>query len=101
MDPWVRLEKLMLDVNSAVQDMLTKSEEDIQKEAGNTWAARACACYLLAGKAYSPKERLRWLLRAEDNRHEAIEHSALVEDGGVFTNAIQKEIEPYRKAALK
>jgi len=68
---------VMLDVQAALDEIVNKSESQIQIETAHKWAARAIACYMLYGKT----QHIGWLTRAEEYRHEAIEHAAVAEDG--------------------
>lgn len=58
----------------AVPELRAKSITVIQTETAATWHDRAGAAYLL----YIAYGQLQWLLDAEEYRHEAIEHAALV-----------------------
>lgn len=69
-----------LDIAAAKRELQTKSPSDIEKETAYKWCSRALASVLLLKEAKTSKEALSWRLKAEDFRHEAIEHAALVED---------------------
>lgn len=64
-------------IGSALREVTSKSEAAIERETAMKWAARALACQ----KRYDETGALRWLLRAESYRHEAIEHAALAGTG--------------------
>ena len=77
---------------SADREVREKSADKIERETARRWAARATACY-----ARSRGEGgVRWLLRAEDYRHEALEHAALAEDGGCLVGEIERELRAVR-----
>lgn len=69
------------------------SDEDLEKDTAVKWAARSIACCVAFAKS---KDR-KWLVRANDYKHEALEHAALVKDKGATVNEVQTEIE--RQAA--
>jgi hypothetical protein len=81
-----------LDIAAALVEVQTRSEGQIEYETACKWAARAVACYQLHQKT----GELRWLLRAEDNRHEAFEHAALIGDGGAALQQLQISVDGYR-----
>lgn len=61
-------------VDEAALEISTKGRETIEFETAMKWAARAMACYI----AFRSTGEARTLLDAEDYRHEAIEHGAMV-----------------------
>lgn len=67
----------MFDLKSAAQEISKKTDSTIQIETALKWGARAVVCYRL----YKKTKKLKWLQRAEDYRHEAIEHASLADDG--------------------
>lgn len=79
----------------AYEEVSLKSEEQIELETAENWAARAVACYVRAAKELGSRDDLfgekymEWFIRAEDFKHEALEHGAQVGDGG----ATVKELE--------
>lgn len=58
---------------AALREVSSKSEAAIEHETALKWAARALACR----RRYAETGAVKWLLRAESYRHEAIEHGAL------------------------
>ena len=92
---------IKLDLKTGMSDIKSKSEDEIEQAAGMSWGARAAACYVLVVKTTDKLTKLKYLIRAEDNRHEALEHAALAGDGGKFVNELQKELDAHRSAALK
>jgi hypothetical protein len=92
---------IKLDIKAGLKEVKEKTEEQIEQSAAITWAQRAAACYIVCQKTPEKLQKLVWLLRGEDNRHEAIEHSALVENQGKFTHELQIELDKYRDAALE
>lgn len=75
----------MLDVKAALQEVQQKSAEQIEQETAYKWASRAIACDML----YKQTGLLHWLLRAEDMKHEALEHAAVVMDRGATVRTLQ------------
>lgn len=67
---------MTLNIKDALQEVLSKSEGQIQRETANKWASRAIACY----KLYARTGDLCWLVRAEEYKHEAVEHAAVADD---------------------
>lgn len=85
----------------AVAEVVAKTEEQIERETAEKWAACAVACYRQASKAVKKASGMNrasgeWLLRAEDYRHEALEHGSLAEDL-TFFKKMKKEIDQERR----
>lgn len=78
-----------LNVPKALEEVQSKSTEEINRDTAYTWGSRAAACFELAEKANDEKEKDRLLARALDFRHESLEHASLVEDGGKLVGEIQ------------
>jgi hypothetical protein len=76
----------------AIDEIRAKTDKIINVETAYKWAGRAVASYL----EFNRTEGVEWLFRAEDYRHEAIEHAALVGDGGELLKMLEEQIEPYR-----
>lgn len=88
-------------IAAAQEEITSKSYADIQKETAMKWGARAIAAFQLAiSKKDDQKQFVACMLHGEEYFHEAIEHAALVEDGGSTTRAVQAVIEPYRIAVI-
>lgn len=83
-----------LDIEGALAEVQEKSDQEIESETAHKWAARAIACFQL----HRATGELRWFLRGNDYRHEAIEHAALVEDGGATMLALTAEVDRVRGA---
>lgn len=66
----------MLNLNAAAKEISEKTDSTIQIETAYKWASRSIVCYRL----FVSTGKLTWLQRAEDYRHEAIEHASLAED---------------------
>lgn len=73
---------------NALREVETKSDAAIERETALKWAGRAVACY----HKFSATKKPEWRLRAQDYEHEAIEHAALVRDGGRTLAAIENAI---------
>jgi hypothetical protein len=78
-----------LDVQKAVDEVLAKSDVDIERETAWAWATRSIACYVLFRRTGSAD----WLIRADRFKQEAVEHAALVLDHGQTVAAVEDEIE--------
>jgi hypothetical protein len=80
-------------LNEARAELAVKPLRAIQAETAWVWATRAAAAYQFAGETSGPAS-VKWLLDAEDLRHEALEHAALVDDH--VLPAVQKFLGPFR-----
>jgi hypothetical protein len=80
----------------AHKEVNTKSDGEINRETAKKWALRALACYGNAKKT-TGATRQEWLLRAADYSHEALEHAALIGDGGRSVGALEKSFDLVRK----
>lgn len=89
-----------MDLRQARREVATKSDRDIERETAQKWTVRAIACYERAAKA-SGVARTKWLMRADDYRHEALEHGALVEDFGKTVAKIQRDLVVSRRKHLR
>lgn len=90
----------MLDIKKAIDELRTKSEEEIERQTAYTWASRAIAAYVLASKEPDPEKKLYWTHYGMDLRHEALEHSALYGDEGKLVEKLQKQIDRFRSQIL-
>lgn len=79
---------MILNIQAALEEVLNKSESQIQIETAHKWAARAIACYRLYGRT----KHLHWLTRAEEYRHEAIEHAAVAEDSCITLKKLDRQM---------
>lgn len=77
---------------AADREVGSKSDRVIQRETAERYAARAIVCY----RRHRRTGRVSWLLRAEDFRHEALEHAALVGDGGKLVGRVEERIKKER-----
>lgn len=77
------------DLPPAREEMKTKSDVDIEVETAYKWGARSVACY----EMFKETDDTKWLLKAEDYRHETLEHAALAKDGGKTLGAIEKMLD--------
>jgi hypothetical protein len=84
-----------LRVDVATRDeVLAKSDRQINVETAYKWAARAVVSF----SEFARTKSLEWLLRAEDYRHEALEHAALVGDDGELTSHLERAMGEVRPA---
>lgn len=79
---------------ATVDEVLHKTDSQINVETAYKWAARSVVAYV----QFTKTEGIEWLLRAEDYRHEALEHAALVGDGGELTRLLEASMDAYRPA---
>lgn len=87
----------MLDLKAAATELSEKTDSDIQTETAYKWASRAIVCYRL----FRATKKLRWLQRAEDYRHEAIEHASLADDGYETLKLLTEELATEAQQATK
>lgn len=80
------------DVAAALSEVQSKAEEQIEIETAYKWGSRAMACYQL----YSQTKNVKWLLQAEDYRHEAIEHASLAKDSGNTLRVVEEALDKYK-----
>lgn len=90
----------LLDVNGALKELREKDENQIEYEAALTWAARAIASYTLAVQAGDKSTQTLRFTQGDDFRHEALEHSSQIEDGGKLLKYVFTETEPSRQQAF-
>jgi hypothetical protein len=77
---------------AAIEELSTKTLDDIQRETAIKWAHRAWAARLLAANA-DMENRLRLLGDAGEYAHEAIEHAALADDDDLLA-LVRRIIQP-------
>lgn len=77
---------------SAAHEVVCKSDSQIEAETARKWLARALACYRKADAAKAGREIKDWLMRGKGYADEALEHGALVRDGGETVAAIEKAL---------
>jgi hypothetical protein len=91
----------MLKIKEAIEELKTKSYNDVQTETAYKWASRACAAYALLLSAEFAKKVAFWTM-AEEYGHEAIEHAALTADNpSELVAKIQKELVSHQSTAAK
>ena len=73
---------------SALREVTRKSEAQIERETALKWAARAEACFSRAAKTNNQA----WRQRGLSYYHEALEHAALVHDGGVLVGVLDRRL---------
>ena len=78
--------------STAIREVHAKSDATIERETAQKWLARAVACCRERTTA-SGAAREEWSRRAWEYRAEALEHAALVGDGGRTVAAIEGEID--------
>jgi hypothetical protein len=80
-------------LKAAKDELATKTYFEIEKDTAFKWAARAIESY----KKAEPSGDLELFLNAEEYRHEAIEHAAMVNDNFETLKEIEIKIEEHRK----
>lgn len=83
-------------IQDAMLEVMSKNESQIESETAIKWASRAAACYELAKVSTDIKTRIRWILRAEDNRHEALEHACLARDNCESARMVEESLKQYQ-----
>ena len=78
--------------NAVSREVASKSEAQIERETAHKWAERAEVCY----DRYRTTGRKSWQQRAESYRHEALEHAALVGDGGKLVGVLERRLAKWR-----
>ena len=79
---------MSFDFQTALKEIQEKSDSVIQIETAYKWGSRAIVCY----RIYKKTRDLKWLQRAEDYKHEAIEHASLAEDGFETLKAVAERL---------
>lgn len=77
---------------SAAREVALKSEAQVERASAGQWLARALACY----HKYKITKKISWLLRAEQYRHEALEHASGAGDGGKLVGVLERRIAKVR-----
>lgn len=88
---------LQMAVDLAIHEVLAKSAAEIEAETAFKWASRAAACYRL----YYQTRKASWIERATDYSHEALEHAAMVCDGGATLLLIEHAMAEERSEAKR
>lgn len=78
----------MLEVEKAREEILSKTNDQINEETAWTWASRAAAAFVLSKTSETERQREEFRLRGVDLLHEALEHAALVGDDASFLQTI-------------
>lgn len=89
-----------LDIETHLNEVQTKSEAEIEYETAQTWASRSAAAYHLVTQVPDLGNKIAWLMRAEDLRHEAVEHSSLADDEGNVLKQLKEVLQPHRELAI-
>lgn len=79
-------------IEEALKEVQSTPTEKVEIDTAYKWAARSIACFLLSRET----KEVNWFIRAEDYRHEAIEHASLAHDGGQTVQFIESEIDQHR-----
>lgn len=88
----LRMIQAALDIDEALKEVQEKDEDKIESETAYKWASRSIASYMM----YEKTGELKWLIAAEDRRHEALEHASMIEDDGKILSEIRAEIDKHK-----
>jgi hypothetical protein len=89
-------------VQEAIEELKSKTYQQIEQETGKKWGDRACACFWFASQEKDASKRAHLLMEAEAYKEEAIEHSAKAQDKGFKTlTEVSGKIEKYQDLAEK
>ena len=73
---WRVLAKGDLDIEKAMEEVRSKSGEEVDRETAHTWASRAIASYRLCIKTSNNiRKKVERFSEGDDYRHEALEHA--------------------------
>ena len=92
---------MALDLENGIKEVLEKSEAQIERESAWKWAEKAAACFKISEASTTIAEKLSWLVRGFDNRHESQEHSALGEDEGLTLKEVNEQVDFYKDLAIE
>lgn len=90
-----------MDFDKALRELRDKTIDDIERMTAETWGARALASYQLLEEEEDMAARLRRFCEGENYRQEALEHAAMVEDGGKLLEEIRHQVLARRERALQ
>lgn len=85
-----------LDIAGALAEVSQKTDIQINDETAATWAARACAVFILAASEEDEDKANELIDWGDELYHEALEHASLVKDRGVTVGQVQDAVEEYR-----
>lgn len=89
-------------VNEAIKELSDKSYEEIQEETAMKWAARSYVAFEAVLRSDNKKDQMGWFQIAEEYRHEALEHAALVENAdksNEILESVRSLIEEVKRVA--
>lgn len=81
-------------VTAEARRAVASSDAALERSTARKWCAMSLACL----ERYESSGSSRWLARALDYRHEALEHAALVGDGGRLVGQVQRATTSVVKA---
>jgi hypothetical protein len=96
---WRVLASSDLDIEEALEEVRSKSGEEVDRETATKWAARAVASYRLCIKASGIREKVERFSEGDDYRHEALEHAGTGGDSEAAAR-IARETKAERDQAL-
>lgn len=91
---------MALNVAKAQKELKTKTYTEVQTETAWTWGSRAAAMYDgLTPDLPLREAMIRWM-QAQEYEHEATEHAALVDDGGITVRDMTQALKPYKDKSV-
>jgi uncharacterized membrane protein (UPF0127 family) len=83
----------------AIEEIKSKTDQEIDIATAEKWKDRACAAYYLAANEENVDAHCLLLTRGGHLKDEALEHAAMAHDDGVTLKAIEAEIREYEEMA--
>jgi hypothetical protein len=94
-------EKSILDVPSAIREVTSKTQDQIEQETSFKWGSRAVACFNMVLRETNNRKIAMWFSQGEHYRSEAYEHAAQVNDNFLTQRRIRPAIERARREAIE
>jgi hypothetical protein len=96
---WRVLASSDLNIEEALEEVRSKSGEEVDRETATKWAARAIASYRLCIESTALREKVERFSEGDDYRHEALEHAGTGGDPETAAR-VARETEKERTEAL-
>jgi hypothetical protein len=93
------LAKSDLDFEEALEEVRSKTGEEVDRETASKWSLRAMASYRLCTQATRTREKVERFSEGDDYRHEALEHAGTGGDPAAAAR-IARETQKARQEAL-
>lgn len=88
-----------LDLNKARKELADKTLVEVHRETAWTWGSRAVVAFDAVPLTEDLKKRIKAWMLAQEYEHEALEHAALVDDGGLLVGEVIRAIKAYKERA--